>query len=455
MDTESNDNKDKYVWEITGTAVIDDKYVEEELKKEAKAFAKREENTGFVLRGLCGQDVSEIDMSNLSPEMFKKLTYDNKTKFSQKQIEKFHPFDIIEKGKQFANIEKTEFDGNGTTIAIIDRFSDISEKQFEGRTITVYRVSKDGVDKEPLQPNKKGILLESASVEEDELENGFHGNTVTSLAVGKECGIAPNANVVLFHIDGIDNQEAQNAVLKFVDENKGEAEFTVPDVISISAATEIDEEKLNELGCAFINSGIFMKDFTWGRSSDGHELVRDEFIEYVLEESGDSRKEVEKRFDGNILIPVVERTSSYINYAGEKVDKYNGSFCGNSFAICQIAGLFLIARQVDKSLSFDKFIEITRETAKLNGENMKYLDAEGIIIKVRDEKNKNILDDEKNKNDSAEVKAGAKLGDSIEGACLERKIRSGQIQEAGREVRETIINREDSEIYQGGQAYGE
>ena len=54
------DNKDEYLWEITGTTVID---VEEELKREAKAFASgKGKNTGFCLRGLCGQDVSKIDM---------------------------------------------------------------------------------------------------------------------------------------------------------------------------------------------------------------------------------------------------------------------------------------------------------------------------------------------------------------------------------------------------------
>ena len=56
---------------INGKRVLNDNYVEEELKKEAKAFASGKENTGFCLRGLCGRDVSKIDMSNLSIEMFK------------------------------------------------------------------------------------------------------------------------------------------------------------------------------------------------------------------------------------------------------------------------------------------------------------------------------------------------------------------------------------------------
>ena len=381
------DNKDEYVWEITGTTVIDDKYVEEELKREAKAFASgKGKNTGFCLRGLCGQDVSKIDMSNLSEEMFKRLTFDSKTKFSQEQIEKFHPFDIImEQGKQFGNIGESEIDGSGTTIAIIDRFSDISVAQFEGRTITVYRVSKDGVDDEPVQPNKEGIYLEGASVEENGLENGFHGNTIDSLAVGKQCGVGTNANVILFHVDGIGNQEAQEHVIKFI-ENREKS--NIPDIISISAKTKIDEEtlkKLEKLGCTFINSDVFMKDFTWGRSDDdGNELVRDEFIQYTIDAFADRGIDINELFNENTLIPVTGRTSSYIDDNGKEVYKYNGSFCGNSFAICQVAGLFLLARQVDKSISFNEFIKIVRDTAKLNKDNMRYLDAKGIIEKVKD-----------------------------------------------------------------------
>ena len=367
--------------------VIDDKYVEEELKKEAEAFASEKgENTGFCLRGLCGQDVSEIDMSKLSIEMFKRLTFDTKTTFSQEQIEKFHPFDIImERGKQFGNIEDSEIDGSGTTIAIIDRFSDISENQFEGRTITVYRVSEDGI--EVVQPNE-GVYLKNASVEENGLENGFHGNTIESLTVGKECGIAPNANVVLFHIDGIGNKEAQDSVLKFIDENREKEGFTIPDIISVSARSKgIDGTTLDDvekLGCAFISSERFMEDFTWGRSNDGHELVRDEFIQYTIDAFADRGTDINELFDRNTLIPVTGRTSSYTNDDGEEVYKYNGSFCGNSFAICQVAGLFLLARQIQPQISYDEFINTIKESQKENSEHRVYVDPKDIIEKIKE-----------------------------------------------------------------------
>lgn len=464
---------------INGKRVLDNKYVEEELKKEAEAFASgKGENTGFCLRGLCGRDVSEIDMSNLSIEMFKRLTFDTKTTFSQEQVEKFHPFDIImEQGKQFGNIKESKIDDSGTTIAIIDRFSDVSEKQFEGRTITVYRVSEDGVEK--VQSNEEGIYLEHASVEEDGLENGYHGNTIASLTVGKECGVAPKSNVVLFHIDGIGNQEAQEHVIKFI-ENREES--NIPDIISISAKTKIDIEtlkKLKKLGCTFINSDVFMEDFTWGRGDDdGHELVRDEFIKYTIDAFADRGIDINKLFSENMLIPVTGRTSSYINDDGEEVYKYNGSFCGNSFAICQAAGMFLLAKQINPNIRYDEFIEIARDTAKTNKDNMKYLDADGIITKVKEmEKGKKIFEsgikateegtkirgmgiatgDSKKAIQYASVgaRAGAKLGTSLEEAYSGRKTRRGQIQESNRNIRETFGKRENPEIDKKGQEYDE
>lgn len=441
---------------INGKRVLNEKAVVKELKKEAKAFASGKENTGFCLRGLCGRDdVSEIDMSGLPIKMFRRLTFDTKTTFSQAQVEKFHPFDIIKQGKQFGNIKESKIDGNETTIAIIDRFSDVSKKQFEGRTITVYRVSKDGV--EEVQSNEDGIYLKDASEEEDGLEKGYHGNTIASLAVGKECGVAPESNVVLFHIDGIGNQEAQDAVLKFIDENREKEGFTIPDIISISAKTKIDKEmlkKLEKLGCAFINSDIFVENFTLGRSNDGHELVRDEFIQYTIDAfAADRGIDINEKFNGKILIPVTGRTSSYINDDGEEVYKYNGSFCGNSFAIGQVAGLFLKARQVDKSISYGNFIKIARNTAKTN-EDMKYLDADGIITKLKEMAN----DLELKKDiqyDSEGARVGAKLGTALKRAYSVRKTRREQLKNLVEMFARQLKEEKNPEIDKGGQEYDE
>ncbi len=68
------------------------------------------------------------------------------------------------------------------------------------------------------------------------------------------------------------------------------------------------------------------------------------------------------------------------------VYKYNGSVCGASFAIPQIAGLFLLSRQIDKEISFDKFIEIVRDPKIINKDGMKYINAKEIINKVKENK---------------------------------------------------------------------
>lgn len=54
----------------------------------------------FLRDGLCSKDVSNIDMSELSIDMFLKLSFNEKTKFSNEQIEKFNPMSILEKAKK-------------------------------------------------------------------------------------------------------------------------------------------------------------------------------------------------------------------------------------------------------------------------------------------------------------------------------------------------------------------
>ena len=58
------------------------------------------QNPGFLRSGLCGKDVSNVDMSELSTDMFLRLSFDQKTVFSKEQIEKFNPSKILENGKK-------------------------------------------------------------------------------------------------------------------------------------------------------------------------------------------------------------------------------------------------------------------------------------------------------------------------------------------------------------------
>lgn len=70
------------------------------------------------------------------------------------------------------------------------------------------------------------------------------------------------------------------------------------------------------------------------------------------------------------------------------VYKYNGSVCGASFAIPQIAGLFLLSRQIDKEIRFNEFIEIIKNPQMVNKDGTNYINASEIIKQV--EKNRMI-----------------------------------------------------------------
>ena len=69
---------------------------------------------------------------------------------------------------------------------------------------------------------------------------------------------------------------------------------------------------------------------------------------------------------------------------GKKGYKYNGSVCGASFAIPQIAGLFAIARQIDPLILYNEFIEIVKNPERLNSEGMMYVDSEEIVKKIQE-----------------------------------------------------------------------
>ena len=70
------------------------------------------------------------------------------------------------------------------------------------------------------------------------------------------------------------------------------------------------------------------------------------------------------------------------------VYKYNGSVCGASFAIPQIAGLFLLSRQIDKEIRFNEFIEIIKNPQMVNKDCTNYINANELIKQV--EKNRMI-----------------------------------------------------------------
>lgn len=361
--------------------VIDDQYVEQEFQRIDEEIISGSKNVDFslILEGLCGKDVSKIDMNNLSLENFKRLTFDSKTIFSDEQIKKFHPEKLLEQGKSFSNgmerlhIEK--IDGRGTTIGIIDSCFDSTIAELKGRVVQHIVFEKlDGND----------FVSHREYREED--GDGFHGKTTACLATGNECGVAPNAKMYLFGIaEGTSWAEAKEAILKYIIENNINL-----DIISMSADIGTSKEgqeildKLENQGCTFLDSSKFWKDFSWGRiSENGEAVLLDEMMKTMCDMQYDENSKggkVLKNIPNTVILPCTGRTSLQIGK--EKVYKYNGSVCGASFAIPQVAGLFAIARQIDPSIRYDEFIEIVKNPEKLNPEGMMYLDSEEVVKEI-------------------------------------------------------------------------
>lgn len=240
--------KEPVIEKMMKRMVIDDKYIEQEFKRIASEIATQNEDADFsvVLEGFCGKDVSKIDMSNLSPENFRRLTFDSETIFSNEQIKKFHPEDLVKQvkclssegkvkqvewernGKSFSNMESLhsqEINGEGTTIGIIDSCFDSSIAELEGRVVNHVVFEKvDGKISFRKYEKRDG--------------DGFHGNTTACLAAGNECGVAPKAKMYLFGIaEGTDWAEAKEAILQYIKDNNIKL-----DIISMSAATETSKK---------------------------------------------------------------------------------------------------------------------------------------------------------------------------------------------------------------------
>lgn len=73
------------------------------------------------------------------------------------------------------------------------------------------------------------------------------------------------------------------------------------------------------------------------------------------------------------------------------VYKYNGSVCGASFAIPQIAGLFLLSRQIDKDIRFNEFINIIKSPQMVNKDGTNYINASEIIKQVEKDRIKKTI----------------------------------------------------------------
>lgn len=331
--------------------------------------------------GLCGKDMTRIDMDTLTLDEFKKMCFDSKTHFSNEQLKRFNPFKILEAGKSFSkdmdNLHEAGFSGTGINIGIIDTEFDYKNAEF-----------LDDFGDSRVKFNR-AFYPENYLCDHD----GFHGKAVTSISCGRSCGVASNSNIYLFNSRDKWRQEERLEILKYILQNNIKL-----DIISMSSNFKRTEEfnlyreKLLERGCQLIDSGTFWQSFSYGRKLD-NEVVLDEQLELMYQQkdkfSWDTKKILERLSD-NVIIPCSGRTHLQVDNNGFM---YNGVGCA-SWSIPQVSGLFAIAKQIDPNIKYDEFVEIVNKTSKINLQSYRYINPVGIVREIN-ERNRKLANDNK------------------------------------------------------------
>ncbi len=366
--------------------------------------------SNYLLReGLCGRDISQWDLSDLSPEFFKKLCFDSNTKFSKEQIQKFNPKKLLEMAKKpsqdIGRLHSKGITGQGLNLAVIDTNIDSKHEIFLNGNIHMKSSNNMG-EVEP------------------------HGLTVVS-ALSQ---IVPDAQVDYYPYDKT-NKNKDNIIEELIDEI---IESGVK-IISMSSSFNSEEirkrvlDRCEKAGVTLIDQPTFVKHFTFcfrNIDENGKEYFEEAFMEpetaslpkakweeyqsllekYCVEDRKSLSEKI--KLDSNIkeeVKPIIlerlenfgelfdcksyegeggvrhiskqktiqeEKERKNVSRAEKPIEipcggrsfaapggyKYWGS-CSNSYTIPQIAGIFALARQISPNLSFEQFSKIANQTS--------------------------------------------------------------------------------------------
>jgi len=408
---------------------IDDEYVKNRLPNGGSGNESYTQEYNWFL---CGQKASKLDTSELSQEQFSNISFDTNTEFSQEQVEKFKPLELLENGKNFGlNLQRLHdagIDGTGVNVAIIDWPFDIESKEF---------IDENGCSKIVLYNDDPVIK----AVKNDD---GFHGKTVSSLLAGNTTGIAPKSKIYYFASNQKWEQKERIEILdKIVDFNNGEGEKI--SVVSMSASFNSDavnknySDKLSETGCGFINSPNFFKHFSYYNRNPYLDIndcnnfslqTKSNSNEFNIEKYSQSQRKINALINNNkkllmelknspnkeYLACTIEKEIEYYKtlllmdfddlkeIIKEKTEKNSLSttfipcggrsyaqigkgymYCGPScasWAIPEVSGLFTLSKQMDPNITYEEFSKISNSTSYRNDEGYSVVNPESLVREI-------------------------------------------------------------------------
>ena len=376
----------------------------------------------LLMNGLAGLDCEALglDFSELSQEEFERIPFDSKTIFSEETKRQFEPQKILERGKKFGlGLETLGLTGKEIHVAIRD---ENCNPYLTGANIVEYTNIVNG-----------DIYHE---VNSDDIEH-MHGVTTTSLLASKSCGIAKDSSVHFF--SGTIDEYVEHIIAY---NQKCKAENRESDMILVASGSwadrnfDVHRERLRENGCELVCANNFNENF--GEFVNNSENAQNplELAEEQIEEFKEKYPKMIKQIETmcrkkEVNIPI-SRTYHQVGreHNGEEIFKYQSAY-STSWGVPQIAGLLTVFKEMDRTLTFDEFLEYARETAQ---GKMKIINPVGILEKVR----------EKIKDKSEEDRKKGKSG--LEDCMQDEKVSIASIKEATTVVNNVVLDIKEREI---------
>jgi len=311
----------------------------------------------YLRMDVYNKDLTDLDLSK-EIETLKALNYDTKTLWPKDLPANFDPEKYMTLGKDpglnIRKLHESGITGKGVSVAVLDG-----------------RLLKDHIEyKDQLKYYK---VLSNTT-------NTFHGTAVSSVAVGKNVGIAPDANLYYFEtafLGTSKNDISENLASNIKDIIKFNKTLSADEkirVLSISIAGSSNEEgyenyintlkEAKEEGIFVITSQFDISEnhivLGLGREplsnpNDYKNYKPSHFLQRKLTQSIDAiiqhQEEVSNR---NIWIPIDYRC---IASGNGKTDYIFTSEGGISWGIPYLAGVYALACQTNPEITQDEFID--------------------------------------------------------------------------------------------------
>jgi hypothetical protein len=295
--------------------------------------------------GFAGVSLVNLDLRNRA-ELLEKMPFDSRTIWPapDKLPEGFDPAALLEEGKNpglaIRCLHEQGIDGGGVSIAIIDQPLLLNHQEYVSQLVKYKQV---------------GLVAKLARPQ-------MHGSPVSSIAVGRTCGVAPKASLYYFAVPmwKADNQPYCDIIDKIIGLNKNRGVSEQIRVVSISTGMfpqqanfdrwketlkKAEQNGILVVTCdpAFLDYGTLAR--IAGQDPDRPSSYR--------RRRYSSQKDV-------LLVPAGNRTVA--SHYGPEVYTYDRAG-GMSWAAPYLAGLAALAHQVKPEIELGKIIELWLQTA--------------------------------------------------------------------------------------------